>query len=72
MLELIKGYKIKGLAALWIVLCAMEKWMGLDVLNSVTPDNALDNIFVGMGVFAGRDTVDTIIAKLSGEFNPKA
>ncbi len=67
MLDFLKGYKLKGLGLLWAAAAAADGFLGIPILNSVDASNAMDNIFLGLGVFAGRDTVDTIIAKIMGE-----
>ena len=68
-MEFLKGYKLKFLGIAWAVAAAVDGLGGINILASVDATNWLDNVMIGFGVFAGRDTIDTIIDKLKGEFN---
>lgn len=59
----LKGWKIKGLSVGYIVLVVLEKVLGLDVPGFAPGDQWLTEIWVAIGIFAGRDTVTTVTGK---------
>lgn len=67
-MEFLKGYKLKLLGLAWAAAAAVDGLGGINILNSVDASNWIDNVFYGFGVFAGRDALDTLFAKLKAEF----
>jgi hypothetical protein len=70
-LSFLKGYKIKLLGIVWAGIAVAEGLAGLDIVKSIDISNWVDNVVFGFGVFAGRDTLDSLFDKIKGEFTVK-
>jgi hypothetical protein len=71
MFELLKGKKLKLLGLAYAALAFVDGYLGIDLLKTVDATNVLDCIMLGLGVFAGRDALDTLIDRLKGEMKAR-
>lgn len=67
MLEFLKGYKLKFLGLAWAAIAVADGLGGFDILRSVDASNWVDNVMFGIGVFAGRDAIDTLFDRIKAE-----
>mgnify|MGYP000072533193 CR=1 FL=1 len=67
MLDFIKGYKTKLLGLVWVAFSVVDGLGGIDILKSVDASNWLDNVMFGIGVFSGRDALDSLFDKIKKE-----
>lgn len=67
MLDLLKGYKLKFLGLAWAALAVADGLGGVNILASVDASNWMDNVMFGIGVFAGRDALDTLFDRIKAE-----
>lgn len=58
-LEKLQGWKIRGLSIGYVLLILVEKFV-FDVPGFVVGDDWLTQILIGLGIYAGRDTLDTV------------
>lgn len=66
-LNFLKGKKLKLLGLVWVVLAVVDGLLGYNILNAVDASNWVDNVMLGFGVFAGRDTLESLFDKLKAE-----
>ena len=66
-MNFLKGYKLKILGLGWAVAAIADGALNINILSSVDATNWMDNVFYGLGVFAGRDTLDSLFAKIKAE-----
>lgn len=62
----LKGWKIKGLSVGYVLLVITDKFV-LDIGGFEAGENWLNEIIVALGIFAARDTVDTVVDKVAGK-----
>ena len=70
-LDFVKGYKLKLLGLVWAGLAIADGAFNVNILASVDASNWVDNVIFGIGVFAGRDALDTLVTKATDELKKR-
>lgn len=63
LLDKIKGWKIKGLSIGYILLILIDKF-AFDLAGFDAGPDWINQLLIGLGIFAARDTVDSTVEKL--------
>ena len=66
LLETIKGWKVKGLAVGYVLLILIDK-LAFDIPAFDPGVDWVNQILIGLGIFAARDAADNVADKAAGK-----